>query len=217
MSRTERIIVAVAIAIICPATLFFLLWWISAALSICHLLPISESSIAVAAVSGLCLGALLDIFYLKRWIPKFYRVNTTLTVLLYLFWSAIAVALLMGLPFLNLAWGICAGLYVGRKHRHIKATAGELAKAARYVGIFTALITGLEALAVGLLSLREGVAQTILAPLTGLQPSAIKGPPGVLVIGLLCTALMAMQFWCTRTAATWAFRARISSQNPLKV
>ena len=115
MSRAESTIVGLFTGIICPASLFVLSWWVVAALTIYGVFSIPESGIAASAFTGLGLGILLDILGLKNWITRFYGLDVKLTVLAYLFWSAVAVAFFMGLPFGNIALGTLAGLYVGRK------------------------------------------------------------------------------------------------------
>lgn len=205
MSRAESTIVGLLIGITCPASLFVLWWWVAAALSIYHVFSIPESGVATAAFTGLGIGIALDILSLKNWITRFYSLDVKLTVLAYLFWSAVAVAFFMGLPFGNIALGTVAGLYVGRKQHHAGATKSLFAISARNVGIFTALVTGAEALPIGGLALGE---RTIVASVRaiGLGPPATTGLRGVGLVGVICLVLMAVQFCCTRTAAAFAFR-----------
>ena len=205
MNKTERTIVGLTIAVTCPASLFFLCWWISAALSIFHVLPVSQNWIGIIAVSGLCLGVALDVLYLRRWINRFYSVNTEFMIFAYLFWSAIAVALLMGLPLLNIALGILAGLYIGRKRLHEQAARDAFRKTAWKISLFTALVTGLEALPIGLLGLKEGMAMEMSGSVTGLSRMLVTGPVGIAIVIMLCLILMVIQFLCTRTAAKFAF------------
>lgn len=205
MSKAESTIVGLFIGIICPASLFVLCWWVAAALSIYGVFSIPESGIAASAFTGLALGIVLDLRCLKNWIARFYSLDAKLTVLAYLFWSAMAVAFLMGLPFGNIALGTLAGLYVGRKQYHEGASGDLFARRARNVSIFTALVTGAEALPIVVLALGE---QIIVAGLRaiGLAQFATTGLMGVGLVGVGCVVLAVVQFWCTRTAATIAFR-----------
>jgi len=205
MSRAESTIVGLVIGIMSPVSLFVLWWWVAAALSIYRVFSIPDSGIATAAFTGLGLGIVLDLLCLKNWITKFYSLDVKLTVLAYLFWSAMAVAFFMGLPFGNIALGTLAGLYVGRKQYHAGASGDLFARSARNVGIFTALVTGAEALPIGILALGE---QSVVASLQaiGLDQSATTGLRGVGLVGVVCVVLMVVQFWCTKTAAALAFR-----------
>jgi len=205
MSRAESTIVGLVIGITCPASLFVLWWWVAAALYICHVFSIPESGVPAAAFTGLGIGILLDIFCLKNWITKFYSLDLKLTVLAYLFWSAVAVAFFMGLPFGNIALGTLAGLYIGRKQYHAGASENLFAGSARNVSIFTALVTGAEAFPIGVLALGE---QSVVASLRaiGLDQSLTTGLMGAGLLGVGCLVLMVVQFWCTKTAAALAFR-----------
>ena len=193
------------IGIIFPLSFFVLCWWVAAALTICGLFSIPDSGIAAAALTGLGLGILLDILGLKNWIARFYTLDVRLTMLAYLFWSAASVAFFMGLPFGNIALGTLAGVYIGRKQYHARASRDLFARSARNTSTFTALVTGAEALPIGVLALGE---QSVVATLRaiGLDQSVTTGLIGVGLVGVGCLVLMAVQFWCTRTAAALAFR-----------
>ncbi len=206
MSRAESTIVGLFIGIICPSSLFVLFWWVAAALTIYGVFSIPESRIAAPAFTGLGLGILLDILGLKNWITRFYCLDVKLAVLAYLFWSAVAVAFFMGLPFGNIALGTLAGLYVGRKQYYAGASRDLFARSARNVSIFTALVTSAEALPIGVLALGEQSVAAALRAVAGLDQFVTTGLMGVGLVGVGCLALMAVQFWCTRTAATLAFR-----------
>jgi len=194
------------IGIICPVSLFVLCWWVAAALTIYGVVSIPESGIAAAAFAGLGLGILLDILCLKNWITRFYSLDVKLTVLAYLFWSAMAVAFFMGLPLGNIALGTLAGFYLGRKQYHARASRNLFARSARNVSIFTALVTGAEALPIGIMALREQTVVAALRAIVGLDRFVTTGLMGMGLVGTGCLVLMVVQFWCTRTAAALAFR-----------
>jgi hypothetical protein len=213
MNRTERTIVSVIIALICPASLLFLFWWISAALSISGIWPLSEGWIGAAAICGLCFGVVLNILYLKRWVGRFYTINMKFLRVAYLFWSAIAVALLMGLPFLNIVLGTLAGLYVGRKQHHSESARDKFEKAAGKASFFTALVTGTEALFIGILALREDIVARVISSVMGLHQAVADGPIGLGFIMVTCVVLILVQYWCTRAAARFAFELSAPSPN----
>ena len=206
MSRAESTVVGFVLGIMCPLSLFVLWWWTAAALAIYHVLPIQEGGIVAAAFAGLGIGIVLDFFRLKNWITRFYNADVKLMVLTYLFWPAIALAFFMGLPFGNIALGTLAGLYVGRQQYHAGGSGDTVTKAARNVSIFTALVTGAEALLIGFLGLHEPITVEVLRVVAGLDQSVTTGPIGIGLVGALCIVLMVVQFWCTRTAAALAFR-----------
>jgi hypothetical protein len=205
MIKTESIAVGLVVGILCPLLLFILCWWSIAALVIYQILPISESVITVAAFAGLVAGVTLDALYLRKWIAQFYSADIRLMVLVYLLCSAIAVALFMGLPLGNIVLGALAGVYVGRRQHKAGGRREFFPRPARTVSVFTALVTGLEALPIGLLALSEGMVLELLEQIVGLEVSVITGTFGIGLVALLCVVLMVVQFWCTQTAAWLAF------------
>ncbi|MFC1683170.1 hypothetical protein ACFL0G_03075 [Candidatus Zixiibacteriota bacterium] len=206
MKKTERILIALFLSVACPASLFFLFWWAAGAIAIYQLLSFPERWIAIAGFAGLSAGVMLDILFLRRWTKGFYFFNATYLIFIYLFWSAIAMALFMGLPFLNLSLGAFAGLYVGRRHYHMAADSDDFDRTTRNAGLFTALVTGMETLLIGLLALREESVAEILGSLAGLSRSAARGPGGIAMVTGLTIILMGIQFWCTRRTAMFAFK-----------
>lgn len=201
MSKLERAAVALIVGILCPAALFVLCWWASAALLIYGLLPLPEWAISVAALSGLGAGLILDWLFLRRWASSFYSWDIKWLVPLYLFGSAVAVAWFMGFPLGNVIWGSLAGVYVGRRQYHHAASPTAARKAMRRVGAFTSVVTGLEALPIGLMSLKEGIVVRAIQAVTGLDQQTIAGPFGVAMVIVLCIVLMGLQTACTLAAA----------------
>jgi hypothetical protein len=206
VSKTESIIVGSFVGLACPLSFFILGWWISATLAIYRVFPISESSIAAVAITGFCIGILLDVFFLRKWTVRFYTFDLKVIVPVYLFWSMAAVALLMGLPFYNLVLGTLAGLYVGRKWIHAGADKEEFRRVATSASILTGLVTSGEEVPIGVLGLREAWVVESIRTMTGLEESTIAGPTGIGLVVIACAMLFVVQFWCTRTAARFAFR-----------
>ncbi len=206
MSRLESRIIGLFIGIMCPVSLFVLFWWTAAALTIYNILLIPENCITIAAFTGLIAGVVLDVFHLKKWITKFYNADMKLMVFAYLFLSIMAVALFMGLPFGNIALGTLAGLYVGRKQYHSRASTEVFVRNIRNVSIFTTLVTGAEALPIGILARGEPIIVEILQALWGLNQFATTDLNWLSLVTIVCLALSFIQFLCTRTAATLAFK-----------
>ena len=206
MSKTESIAVGLAVGILCPLLLFVLCWWSTAALSIWHILPVPVSVIVAAAFAGLVGGVVLDALYLRRWVARFYYADMRLMVLVYLFCSAIAVAMFMGLPLGNIILGTLAGGYVGRRRHFAGESETMFPQSAKKLSLFIALITGLEALPIGLLALGEDWVAESLGQILGLEATIITGVFGVGLVVLLCAILMVIQFWCACSAARFTYR-----------
>ena len=205
MTKIESVAVGFVVGILCPLLLFVLCWWFAAILVMYHVLPISESGIAVASFTGLALGVTLDVLCLRRWIPRFYSKDVRVMMILYLCCSVIAVAFFMGLPVGNVVLGTLAGTYIGRREYHTVGSGESVSKAIVKASLFTAIVTGAGALPIGLLALNEDWIVEWLQGVTGMEAGAVTGLFGIGLIVVLCTVLMAVQFWCTRTMAWIAF------------
>jgi hypothetical protein len=205
MNRREQIVVGFAAGLICPYLTFIVFWWTSAALALSRTLSISDRTIAAAAIAGLALGIILDVVYLKTWIASCYRVSPKLLVPIYLFCSLVAVASFMGFPIGNLALGTLAGIYAGRRMHHAGVGPESAARYSRRTGLFTATVTGLEALPIGVLALRERSAVRILQATFGMSEDVVTGLGGIGMVILTCVALAVVQFFCTKAAARFAF------------
>lgn len=204
MTKTETITVSLIVGIICPALLFVLLWWSSAALAI--YVPIPERLIIMTALSGLAAGIVLDIIYLKKWSLQFYHLKMWFLVLVYLFCSAIATAICMGLPLGNLVLGTLAGAYIGRRAFHSTQSRRMFSQTAKKVAVFTAVITGAWTLLIGICALSEEVVIDFFQSVMGLTPAIISGPVGIGLVILCGFILMIGQYWCSKALAWKMFR-----------
>ena len=203
MSKAESTVIGLTAGAVCPLLTFVLFWWTAAGLG--RILPIAEGSIIAAALAGLALGIGLDVLCLRRWVSSFYGASMTLLIVVYVACSIVAVAFFMGLPLGNLALGTLAGAYVGRREYHAGATSESSSKSARKASIFTALVTGAEALPIGILALRERSVVDLLQQVLRADETIVAGPMGIGLILVLCVVLMGIQFACTRVATRWAF------------
>lgn len=206
MNRLEKTIVGIFISIACAVSLLVVGWWTSASLSIYRLLPISDQGIAIAAMACLGLGFLLDALCLKSWIASFYDVDWRLAAPIYLFWVMIATASFMGVPLGTLVLGTLAGLYVGRRCRHAGTSTDTFARKARMASLFVALVTGVASLGIGVLVLGEVHVLAVIQRVVGTSPGAATRVVGAGIVLTLSLVLVSLQFRCTRTAATLAFR-----------
>lgn len=156
LDKKEYYIIGAFLALLIPLIVFVIFWWSIASFDIFNILAIPENIIAVVAVTGLAIGIVLDIIYLKKWTTKFYEMNKVFSILLYLFCSFMAVAFFMGFPIGNLLLGFLAGVYVGRKWNYLNnSDRASFSSASKKVGIFSASVTSIEAFPIGVLALQE--------------------------------------------------------------
>jgi len=147
----------------------------------------------------------LDIMWLKHWVRRFYTANTYFMIAVYLSLSVVALAFFMGLPIGNMVLGILAGIYVGRKECHAGGGGNTFSRAVRKVSLLAAFVTTAEALPIGVLALDEQSVVEFLRSFLALARSAIAWSSGVTLVAAMCVVLFAVQYWCTRISATFAF------------
>ena len=206
MNKFETTSIGLFVGIACPFLGFVAFWWTSALL---HLqgFPVPEGMIKAAGLTGLGLGCLLDVVFLRRWVGKFYTANPWLIVMIYLGLCVVAVGSFMGVPVGTFSLGIAAGVYIGRREHHRQADGVLAATTFHKVAIFTASVTTLAALPIGILALQSE--QEILRWLENtfdLNRNSLQGDGGFILIGVLCVLLFVMQYWSTRMAGRLAFR-----------
>jgi hypothetical protein len=206
MSKIEATIIGLFIGIICPWLTFVAFWW-TVALLYLHGFPVPEGMIKAAALTGIGLGCLMDVLFLRRWVEKFYTTNLRWMIVVYLGCFVVAFAGFMGVPIGTFSLGIAAGVYIGRREHHRQADGVLAATTFHKAAFFAASVTTLAALPIGILALQSE--QEILRWLEntlGLNPNSLQDGGGFCLVGFLCVLLFVMQYWSTRMAGRLAFR-----------
>jgi hypothetical protein len=105
MRRIEIIILGVLLGMI-PITIFFLAgWWIS--------IPfVAENHIVFYALAGVCLGILIDILFLKKWVKQIYSSKPVVWLSIYLFYCICILGFFMGVPVFHVLLALPAGFFV---------------------------------------------------------------------------------------------------------
>ena len=204
MGKPESIIIGLFVGIACPLLTFVVFWW-SAALLHMHVPDFPLSIVIASALTGLCLGLLFDILFLRRWVRTFYIANMWLMIILYLGLSIVAVAFFMGLPVGTFVLGITAGIYMGRRKRYVHSDWINAVPALRKTALITASVTALAALPIGILALNDQNLLKMLENVSGLNQASIRGLAGFTLVCLLCVFLFLLQYWFSRKAGLLAF------------
>jgi len=206
MSKLESIVVGLVVGIACPGLTFVAFWWTVAAFHLL-VLPLPTGVIVAVALTGLGLGCMLDVLFLRRWVEKFYAENLRWMFVVYLGCFIVAFASFMGFPVGTFLLGIGAGTYVGRREFHRQAAAARAAAAFRRVAVLVASATTAAALAIGILALQsEQETLRWLENIFGLNQNSLRGGGGFVLVGLLGALLFVMQYWCSLKASGFAFR-----------
>jgi hypothetical protein len=223
MSRLESLIVSCFIAVLVPVGLFFAAWWLSVGIVPGRLIP-------VCAFAGLGAGMLLDLFFLRSWTARAYRMNVVSLAALYIYVSVVTYAVCMGVPVFNLVPGIVAGIYVGRRLRHSEEdlerqagrqpAVGEGASAAgavaargmRRAGLFTAAVIACAAAFSAFIALKERSLASELQHMFRLKFTVTRP----MIIGMIAVGgpfLIFVQYWCTTRAARIAYGTQESADS----
>lgn len=204
MSKLESIIVWLVVGIACPWLTFVAFWWTAAFLYL-QGFPVSEGMIKTAALTGLGLGCLLDILFLRHWVGKFYTASLRWMIVFYLGCFVVAFASFMGFPVGTFLLGVGAGVYVGRRESHCQADRNQLAVALRRTAVLTSSITTVATLPIGILGLKEPAVSALFEARFGFDHNRLYGTAGFILVGLFCLLLFGAQYWCARKAGVLAF------------
>ena len=115
MKSAETIIIRLISWTVFPAMLFIISWWGLALIPILNIYEISDKLIAFFAISGMFIGFIISIFTHKYLFFNFYKIDYFYLSLFYIFFSAVGIAFLMGIPILVILIGVIAGIYIGRR------------------------------------------------------------------------------------------------------
>ncbi|TKJ34614.1 MAG: hypothetical protein CEE38_17230 [Planctomycetes bacterium B3_Pla] len=211
MNRIESFAIALVLAVGVPLLLLTLCWFCFIGLWILegetgeshgsH----GSAAVVTVLVMSVLVGIVINIRCLRRWVQGFYQANMKLMTFLYLICSVLTIGLFMGVPIGNIALGILAGLYTGRRNHHAGTEPEAFGRASRRVGLFSGFVVAAVALPIGLLALFAGEEPTVrsLVEAVWIPYSKIAGIGFILA---LCSLLMLLQYWLARGASILVYR-----------
>ena len=200
-ARLEILFLFVLIGTVLPILLFLAGWW-----GAYFFAP--EKYIVLYMLSGLILGLLLDIFFLKKWVKSAYQIRLLILVLIYLFYSVGIFGFLMGFPLFNLFMGPLAGFYSGRRLLHAGLNIQQAKKIFALVNLFTAFVLAMACLAALILAASE---TTLAGNINGMFAGMFNlhtNFSNQSIIGFSIFAgivLVVMEYLATGAAAKFAF------------
>jgi hypothetical protein len=100
----------------------------------------NETVVLYYVITGLLIGLLIDLGFLKGWIIRRFELPIWFVVALYLFYNIGMYGMFMGFPVFNLFWGVIAGYYFGLRINHLNLSQTQQYKITNRVAIFTAFI-----------------------------------------------------------------------------
>jgi hypothetical protein len=148
MKRSEKIITGFIIGGTFPLLLGML------SVVIWFFLDKNESKAPIYLISGLLLGFLIDIGFLKKWIDKRYELPVWFVTGIYLFYNICIYGMFMGFPVFNELMGIMAGYYYGNRIYYNNTLLKKPHNLIQKVSLFTGLIMAVLCIASGFIALK---------------------------------------------------------------
>jgi len=165
---------------------------------------LEEKGIAYWALGGLCVGLIIDIVFLKRWVKKAYQMNSKILAALYIFYSIGVLGFCMGIPILEFPLGIAAGAYAARKIYHTKAGPEEFKRNVKKVSVFAAAVMVLICCLMALWAIAGQMIDYRFE--TPWLSFTLTAPKFFAVVFTGGAGLVLLQYWLTSITAKVAFK-----------
>ena len=165
---------------------------------------LEEKGIGYWALGGLCVGLIIDVIFLKKWVRRAYQMNSKILAALYIFYSIGVLGFCMGIPILEFPLGVAAGAYAARKMYHTKAGPEEFERSVKKMSIFAAAVMVLICCLMALWAIAgEMIGYRFETPWLSFTFTVPIFFAVVFTGGL---ALVLLQYWLTRISAKLAFK-----------
>jgi len=178
MKRFEKRISGLLIGSIFPLSLGLL------SLTIWFLLDKSESRLFIYLISGLLIGGLIDIKFLKSWINRRFNLPIWIIASIYIMYNIFVYGFFMGLPVFNAFLGLLAGYYFGNRICFNKIKSERQPKLLNQVSLFTGVIMTLVCISSGFLAIYDNGAAGMIQDVLGLNFEVTRSMLwGIVLIG----------------------------------
>jgi hypothetical protein len=151
----------------------------------------SESRLFIYLISGLLIGVLIDLKFLKGWINRRFNLPIWIIALIYIVYNVFVYGFFMGLPVFNAFLGLLAGYYFGNRICFNKIESEKLPKLINQVSIFSGLIMTFVCISSGFLAIYDNGAAGMIQDVLGLS-FKVTSPMlwGIVLIGGLILILV---------------------------
>jgi hypothetical protein len=129
----------------------------------------SESRPIIYLASGLLVGGLIDLIFLKSWINRRFNLPIWIIALIYLVYNIFVYGFFMGLPVFNTFLGLLAGYYFGNRICFNKVETEKRPKLINQVSIFAGLIMTFVCISSGVLAIYNNGAAGMIHDVLGLS------------------------------------------------
>lgn len=198
MRKLETVVIGLIFGAIPVIGCFITGWWLS--------IPfVPESLIFVGALSGLLVGIVVDVVFLKRWIHRAYSLSPIVWSGIYLFYSVGLFGMFMGVPVFNIGLAVPAGFFIGAYLAHQDATRPQVQQTARHSSMVTTGILALICGASAFVALIDPYTAANLEGLLGLNFTVTT----LMIVGLIViggSLLLVLQWWLTTKSVELTYR-----------
>ncbi len=148
-------------------------------------------------------GIIIDVIFLRRWVRGAYQLNNKVLGVIYLFCSVVALGMCMGVPLLNFALGITAGVYAARRMHFAGADGERCNQEFKKTAVFCAVVMALMCCLITLWAIAgKMIGADIQLPYLSFTLTLPLFFAVVLTGG---ATLVLLQYWLTSKAAKAAF------------
>jgi hypothetical protein len=198
MRKIESATIGVLFGAVPIITGFISGWWIS--------IPfVPEAWISKFAITGLAIGVLIDLFFLKRCVRNAYSMKPIVWMILYLFYSIGMFGFFMGIPIFNIALTVPAGFFMGGWLSYIRADINQMQRIARQAALFTTSVFALICIASATIALTSS---STASDLQGMFSFSFQITPAMIIGIILCGGiiLILLQWWLTFKSVERAYK-----------
>jgi len=172
------------------------------------LLDKSESRPFIYLLSGLLIGGLIDLKFLRGWINRRFNLPIWIIVMIYLAYNVFVYGFFMGFPVFNVFLGLLAGYYFGNRICYNKVGLEKRPKLINQVSIFSGLIMTLVCISSGFLAIYDNGAAGMIQNVLGLS-FEVTSPMlwGIVLIGgfiLISINVLLTRFTMIKTIKNYA-------------
>jgi hypothetical protein len=187
MNKFEKLSLGLILGAIFPLIGFLSGWWSTSQ-------KLSTLWVAIAALGGLAVGIIVDVFVLKKWVARAFEMDNRLWMGIFFFYAICVFAFFMGVPVFNVALAIPAGLIIGRKLAHQTMPADAEKRLTLRTTLFTTGVMAFICVSSAFLALRD---PTTAANLEGMLRLSFEVTQGMIIALIVVggAALLGLHWW----------------------
>ena len=196
MCRFERFFFGIILGAVFPLIGFLAGWWSTSQLW-------SNAWVLAAALGGLVCGIIVDVIFLKRWVARAFEMDLKLWMAIFFFYSICVFGFFMGVPVVNVALSVPAGLIIGRKLAYQKRSSEAEKRLSFYTNLFTTGVMAFICASSAFLALRD---PTTAANLEGMLRLPFELTQGM-IIGMIevgGAGLLGLHWWLVKKSIQFA-------------